>query len=286
MRLPLPSRRRFLQTLGGGGAGLAAGIGLYAWRIEPHWLEFVHRDLPIADLPDDLVDRTLVQLSDLHVGPRVDADYLTRSLGRVNALGPDLVVITGDFMSCYDREQIDEAIRVVSHLDRPPLGCFAILGNHDYGEGYRRVAVADELCDRLARLGVEPLRNAATDVRGLRMIGLDDLWGPHFHPWRVERHLAAPGPSLVLCHNPDAADLPVWAGYRGWILSGHTHGGQCKAPFLPPPLLPVRNKRYTAGEFDLGDGRRMYINRALGYLQRVRFNVRPEVTVFRLRRAT
>ncbi|HEX2860069.1 MAG TPA: hypothetical protein VHN79_00430, partial [Lacunisphaera sp.] len=70
--------------------------------------------------------------------------------------------------------------------------------------------------------------------------------------------------------------------YQGWILAGHTHGGQCKPPFLPPPLLPVRNRRYTAGEFDLGDGRKLYINRGLGHLLRVRFNVRPEVTVFRL----
>ena len=57
-------------------------------------------------------------------------------------------------------------------------------------------------------------------------------------------------PALVLSHNPDTADVPGWLGYEGWILSGHTHGGQCKPPFLPPPLLPVRNRRYTSGEID------------------------------------
>jgi uncharacterized protein len=74
-------------------------------------------------------------------------------------------------------------------------------------------------------------------------------------------------------------------GYEGWILSGHTHGGQCKPPFLPPPLLPVRNRRYTAGEFPLTGGRRLYISRGVGHLLPVRFNVRPEVTVFELRPA-
>jgi predicted MPP superfamily phosphohydrolase len=88
-----------------------------------------------------------------------------------------------------------------------------------------------------------------------------------------------------LCHNPDAADLPVWGNHRGWILCGHTHGGQCKPPFLPPPLLPVKNRKYTAGVIDLSWHRHMYINRGLGHLLRVRFNVRPEVTVFRLARA-
>ncbi len=73
-----------------------------------------------------------------------------------------------------------------------------------------------------------------------------------------------------------------WGDYQGWILAGHTHGGQCKPPFLPPPLLPVWNPRYTAGEFPLAGNRRLYINRGIGYVLRVRFNVRPEITVFHL----
>jgi predicted MPP superfamily phosphohydrolase len=74
----------------------------------------------------------------------------------------------------------------------------------------------------------------------------------------------------------------VWDGYEGWILSGHTHGGQCKPPFLPPPLLPVRNRAYTSGEFALAGNRRMYISRGVGHLIRVRFGARPEVVLFEL----
>ena len=90
-------------------------------------------------------------------------------------------------------------------------------------------------------------------------------------------------PSIVLCHNPDAADEPVWDDYQGWILAGHTHGGQCKPPFLPPPELPVKNRRYTAGEFGLSGNRRMYISRGVGHLLRVRFNARPEIPIFSMR---
>ena len=86
--------------------------------------------------------------------------------------------------------------------------------------------------------------------------------------------------NIALCHNPDVCDLDI--GFDSWILSGHTHGGQCKAPFLPPPLLPVKNKKYASGEIDLEDGRTLYINRAIGHLWQVRFNVRPEITIFEL----
>ena len=64
-----------------------------------------------------------------------------------------------------------------------------------------------------------------------------------------------------------------------------THGGQCKPPFLPPPILPVKNRRCTRGEIDLGDGRRLCINAGLGYVKRVRFGVRPEIATFTQRKA-
>ena len=162
------------------------------------------------------------------------------------------------------------------------MGCFGVLGNHDYGHRWREMEVADRLVSRLDDLGIETLRNASRMTDGLRVIGLDDLWSKRFNAAPVSADLASSTPSVVLSHNPDTADLYPFANYRGWILSGHTHGGQCKPPFLPAPILPVKNRRYTAGAFDLGDGRHLYINRALGYLQRVRFNVRPEITLFRL----
>ena len=78
--------------------------------------------------------------------------------------------------------------------------------------------------------------------------------------------------------------MPVWNFYKCWILSGHSHGGQVKPPFLPPTTIPVKNKRYTAGKIDLFDGRTLYINRALCYIAQVRFNVRPEISIFELQK--
>lgn len=279
MSAPRPTRRRFWA------ATAAAGVGLYTWRVEPHWVEVVRRDLPVRNLPPALAGRTLAQVSDIHVGPRVDSDYLVAALRHLSALQPDLVALTGDFVSATGTERVDEAARVLEHLAPPPLGTVAVLGNHDYGARWRHPEVAERLTARLTDLGVQVLRNARRDVSGLTLVGLDDLWGTNFHPEALLRGLDPAAPAVALCHNPDAVDLNMWGTFQGWVLSGHTHGGQCKPPFLPPPLLPVFNKRYTAGEFDLGDGRRLYVNRGLGHLLPVRFNVRPEITLFRLVRA-
>jgi predicted MPP superfamily phosphohydrolase len=271
------SRRRFFAL----SAGIAA-VGGYAWRIEPHWIEIVHRNLPIASLPKPLIGRTLVQISDLHVGAVVDDDYIIRAVAQASSLGGDILVITGDFVTYDGQENIDQVARVLKHVRQAPLATLAILGNHDYGHGWSNSDVADRLARRIADSGIDLVRNSCRDVQGLQIAGLDELLGPHFGPKKVLAGLDSTRACLVLCHNPDAADIPVWEGYQGWILCGHTHGGQCKPPFLDPPIIPVRNKRYTSGEFDLNDGRRMYINRGLGYLRRVRFNARPEITVFTL----
>src|SRR5215204_2765088 len=91
------TRRRVLQF----GAATAAAMGLHTWRIEPHWLEIVHRRLPIRHLPGRLSGKTLVQLSDVHVGPRVDNNYVLSTFSRVTALQPDIVVMTGDFCTYH-----------------------------------------------------------------------------------------------------------------------------------------------------------------------------------------
>jgi predicted MPP superfamily phosphohydrolase len=279
------SRRRFLKIAAGSTLGAAAATGLYTWRWEPEWLELVERELPIAGLPSGLNGALLVQMSDLHIGPRVDDDYITRTFDRVSALRPDIVAMTGDWITYRGPAQLDQLGRLLQRYPRGRLATVGILGNHDYGFGWKMQEVGDAVAKRATEAGVTMLRNEVLDVNGLTIIGLEDFWGPAFAA-APQLLVTTEAPSrLVLSHNPDSVDEPVWTTYQGWILSGHTHGGQCKPPFLPPPILPVRNPRYTAGEIALSGQRQLYINRGVGHLIRVRFNVRPEVTLFRLRPA-
>jgi uncharacterized protein len=275
-----PTRRQFL--FGAGATGLAAAAaGFYTWRIEPHWLEIVRRPLPVRGLPAALAGKTLAQISDIHVGPRVDDDYVVSVFERVAALRPDIVVLTGDLVSHHDG-MFEQMERVYSRFPRGRLATVGIPGNHDYGYGWSQAETAERVVAVAREIGITMLRNEIFEIAGLQIIGLDDLWAKRFAPWTAFAAFNDGRPAIALSHNPDTADLPVWDGFEGWILSGHTHGGQCKAPFLPPPLLPVRNRLYTRGEFALSGNRRLYVNRGVGHLLPVRFNVRPEVTLFEL----
>jgi predicted MPP superfamily phosphohydrolase len=276
------ARRAFLRRSAAllGVTGL--GLGGYAWGIEPEWLEVVRRPMPLPHLPAALHGATVLQLSDWHVGPRVDPDYLCSAMRRAAALAPDIVALTGDFITYRSPAEFETLARVLAAVPRGRLATVASLGNHDYGAGWRQLEVADAVTRCLEQAGVRVLRNATTTVAGLQVIGLEDFWSPTFAPEPTLR-AATPGvPTLVLAHNPDVQDLPIWDGLTGWVLAGHTHGGQCRPPFLPPPILPVKNPRYSAGAFVVGPTRQLYINRGLGYLVRVRFNVRPEITLFTL----
>ena len=303
------NRRRFL-AIGAGAAAAAAAVGVYAWQIEPYWLDVVRRPMRLENLPPSLEGRTLLQVSDVHVGPRVSSDYLVRAFETGRALAPDFVAFTGDFVSYRSPHEISELARVLRVAPRGRLATVASLGNHDYGRNWQSISVADEVSRVATDAGMVVLRNDVRTLGGLQFAGLADFWSPEFGPHHgmpptgvlvapnpsrfarpdtdasgALRLLARDAPTVVLSHNPDVQDLPIWDGVRGWVLAGHTHGGQVKPPFLPPPVLPVQNKRYTAGTFDVGPGRTLYINRGLGFLVQVRFDVRPELTLFTLTRA-
>ena len=281
--MTLLSRRNFLRA-SGATAAAAAATSLYTWRVEPHWVEFVRRPMPITKLPSHLAGKTLVQLSDIHVGPRVDDDYVAETFRSVAALQPDIVVITGDLISTSETV-FAQVANVYPHVPRGRLATLAVLGNHDYGPNWAHPEIAARVVAAVAPFGITVLRNDVHDVEGLQIVGMDDLWADAFAPRSAWTNYDPRRAAIALSHNPDTVDLPGWEDFRGWILSGHTHGGQCKPPFLPPPLLPVKNARYTSGEFELAGGRRLYINRGVGHLLRVRFNVRPEVTIHELVRA-
>lgn len=275
------SRRRFLGRGALALTGAAALAAIDARWLEIHRLEVVRRPLPVGGLPEPLIGLTLAHLSDLHVGPLVDDAYLLRTFERVRQERPDLVVFTGDFIT-NGPGTLDKLAGLYARAPRGRLATLGVLGNHDYGRGWSHPEIAERVVAVLRAQDIDILRNDVREVAGLQFAGLDDLWAGRFDARPVLEKLDRARAHLTLSHNPDTADLEPMRTLRGWILSGHTHGGQVRLPPFPPPVLPVANRRYAAGAVDLGGRRHLYVSRGVGHLTPVRFGVRPEVTLFTL----
>lgn len=282
------SRRWFLGGLLASGGLTALGGAGYAWRIEPLWPEVKYHPMPLPDLGRRFQGARIIQISDLHVGP-VPLDYLQKWVNWISAQHADLVVVTGHLVH-YSNET---GTRKVAHLlstVRAREGILVSMGNHEWGASHpdrAHAGLAQRAANALTASGARVLRNqVATFRRGrdaLNVVGLDDLWGRNYNPEAAFRDLSSAIPALVMSHNPDTF-VDVLDRPFHWMLSGHTHGGQVNIPGYGPPLLPVRNRQFVAGHYELG-GRNLYVNRGLGWARRVRFNARPEVTVFTLEKA-
>jgi predicted MPP superfamily phosphohydrolase len=291
VRRGLTRRALLLRVCGGGLGGLtgAAGAGAYVHDIEPFWATVERHEMDFPQLDPALVGLRLAQLSDLHLFYNTGSEYLGAQIERCMTLSPDVVVLTGDFITRADGSYTGQLTSLLSKL-RAPLGVFAVLGNHDWAVFQRgrqpgSPMVADRLERALNQTGIRVLRNerhvlAAGGAR-LQLVGLDELWSGHCDPEAAFRDADPTLPTVVLVHNPDAIDL--LADRPGdWVLCGHTHGGQVRLPFYGAVVLPTEH-HYDAGRFQVA-GRRLYVNRGLGFVCQVRFNCRPEITLFTLAR--
>ena len=97
-------RRKFIKTTALALAGIGIFSGLYAWQIEPFWLELVRMKMPVKNLPTPLIGSTLMQISDIHIGNRFDHQFVIESFKKAKAFNPDFVVYTGDYVSAYKDE--------------------------------------------------------------------------------------------------------------------------------------------------------------------------------------
>lgn len=276
----MPSRRAFLRMAA---VGAAAGVtsGLYAFQVEPRWVHWNEQTMHFPELPERLRGRLLLQVSDLHVGPRVETEFVRNTLLRAADYDPDWVVLTGDLVTWRGDWVLSELERVLEGTVRGRHGTFAVLGNHDYGRRWNDMGIAGLIEEVLARQGIQLLRNRWVAANGMVFAGVEDFWSSRQNLWQA---LAGKpeGPTVLLCHNPDSVNEPGWERVRGWILSGHTHGGQVNLPILGTPILPVRDRRFHSGHVELAGHQHLYINPGLGYGIPIRFRVRPEVTLFTL----
>lgn len=221
----------------------------------------VHVDVPIAGLPESLHGFTVVQISDVHVGPTIGASYLRGIVDAVNRLEADMVAITGDLVD----GSVDALGRHVAPLRelRSRHGSFFVTGNHEYYSGAHAWIAA------LRRLDVTVLVNEHVTLvhEGATVLvaGVTDPSAHHFDPaHRSDPRAALDGAPeaqlrLLLAHQPRSALAAAQAGYH-LQLSGHTHGGQ----FWPWNLVVRWQQPFSAGLYRLS-GLWLYVSRGTGY---------------------
>jgi hypothetical protein len=211
-------------------------------------------------------------------------ERLAGIVGTVNAERPDLVALTGDYVTHgYRRDRLYRDLASGLGQLRARDGVVGVLGNHDH---WFDAAFARR---GLRGAGVIELGNRAHALRRggavLYLGGVDDYWTAHARLDDVLDQVPAGSAAILLAHEPDFADLSAPSGRFALQLSGHSHGGQVRLPLLGPPILPPYGRKYPMGLYRVG---RMwlYTNRGVGMLRpRVRLNCRPEITVYTLETA-
>jgi predicted MPP superfamily phosphohydrolase len=257
-----------------------AGVSAYARLVEPYSYWISETDIFIRDLPERFENFRITQLTDIHHSRILGLGEVRRVVTLAQQTRPDMFVLTGDYTTSYRRfiEPCAEALAPLSALE----GVWAVLGNHDH-------YTDPELTTRaLERRHIAVLNNAHTTLQrgpdSLQLSGIDDWswnatdWPPAFDG------LNAKTPTILLSHQPTVLDLEQTQNVS-LILSGHTHGGQVKLPFLGAPVRYATNElKYARGLFRRGETQ-LYVSSGTGMIGLpVRFGVRPEIAVLRLKR--
>ncbi len=272
--------------------------------IEPQWIEITQHKISVANLPPAFEGFSIVQLTDLHHGSMVTLDYLQACFRQVVDLQPDLVVLTGDYITNEEEYAQPVAQAIGEIIVDAGIPTYAVLGNHDHwnsdwsndwNDGLdtdvfplrnRWKGDGVEVINALTAGGIKVLMNESALLRRgsdrLWLIGCGDFLAGDFD---LERALASlpstDEPRFLLMHNPQPIELIAHHGFD-LVLSGHTHGGQISLPFVPPKV----GNKYLAGLFYVGASR-LYVCRGLGVTGvPIRFMTTPEIACFRLVRAS
>jgi predicted MPP superfamily phosphohydrolase len=262
-------------------------VAFYSCEFARHEISILTHTIAIANLPEAFQNYRIVQISDIHYDEFTEPAFLARIVDRVNALAPDLLLLTGDLISygplptSFAHGAVYRCTDILRGLTCPHR--FAVMGNHDTALGVP--IIRDALFQAAIPLLVNQYLPIERGYQRLWLCGVDDPASG-----RPDLHLAIPahpdGPVLLMCHAPDYADHVAThsRGHRvDLMLSGHSHGGQIRMPLVGPIVLPPWGRKYPEGLYRF-DRLQLYVNRGLGTVGiPFRLNCPPEITVFTLK---
>lgn len=275
------TRRQFLTGLAAAPLVAVSASSAYARLIEPYNYSVVELDVLIRNLPAAFEGFRIAQLTDVHHSRIVGIGEIERVVKITLRTNPDLIALTGDYTTSY-RRYIEPCAEALGQLHAKE-GVWAVLGNHDH-------YTDPELTTRaLERHHITVLNNQNTTIRrgsdAIQLSGIDDSSWAAANWIRALNGLDERKPTVMLSHQPIVLEYEP-AEKVALILSGHTHGGQINLPLLGAPArFLTKDLKYAHGLFRRGDTQ-LYVSSGTGVIGLpVRFGVRPEIAVLRLRRA-
>jgi uncharacterized protein len=265
------------KLLLGGMLAVCLAIG-YVTLVEPNWWAVTPVPVVIPNLPLAFNGYRIVQITDVHADQWMTPDRLSHVVALINRQQPDLVALTGDYVTKEPQTYAPYLAKLQALTPRDRT--VAVLGNHDEWTDPQLIRQILQDAD------VTVLENQVYTVRRgretLAIGGVGDVWVGKQNLAQVLNQLPTTGKAILLAHEPDFADESAETGRFALQLSGHSHGGQVVIPFMKL-VLPFLGKKYPAGAYQVGS-MMQYTSRGVGMASpRVRFNCRPEITVLTLK---
>jgi predicted MPP superfamily phosphohydrolase len=268
------------DTLMAAGLLVSGALWAYASGVERHRIEVTRHTIKLTDLPEAFRGYRIVHISDIHAGKWLPPARMEEAARLVNREQPDLIAVTGDFVTYTYPEVPADIVPTLRHLSAKD-GVAGVLGNHDYwGIG------PDLIRHTIEEAGIIDLNNDVHTIRRggeeLHIAGIDSAREKMARLRLTLDKLPGNGTAILLAHEPDVADIVAATGRFKLQLSGHSHGGQIVLPFVGPLRLPPMGRKYYSGLYNV-DGMHLYTNRGLGVVGLpLRFMCRPEITVLTL----
>lgn len=282
------NRRSFLKQLVGSGLaliGLGGATYYYAREIEPALLSMNEEIIQSSKIPSGFQNYKIIQFTDTHIGFHYTVEQLNELIKKINAENPDIILFTGDLVDSPQTYNWDgDLIQALKSLEAPD-GKYWIYGNHDHG-GYG----TQKINNVMTKGGFTLLQNTSIPIRKendtFNLAGLDDvmLGKPDFA--ETFRDVDTELFTMLLIHEPDYANKTVEYPVDVQI-SGHSHGGQVRFPFIGHLYTPAYAEKYVKGKFQINSRLTLYVSKGIGTTRLpYRFLCKPEFNVYTLKQGT
>ena len=248
--------------------------------LDPRSIQARHESIGLPGLHPSLEGMRIAHLSDFHCGAYMSAKTMQRIFARVAEEKPDLIALTGDYVDFHPAD-VKQLVEPLAEMPAPPLGTFAVLGNHDFMHGD-----INQLVDLLTQGDVRCLRNESVRIErdggGFWLTGVEDHWRGTADFAKALRQITSEEPRILLCHTPDVVGHARDHDYA-LMLSGHTHGGQFVFPYFgPAKVYSVNGPDFIGGSVEVPPTT-LHVSRGIGMAAiPLRINCPPEFSVLTL----